>query len=145
MHGPLLRVGDKRRKSYLFAFIDNMSRRIVHAEFYLSEGLATYLQALRQALFKRGLSREPYLDNGPAFRSHHLEEITASLGTALVHSPRYVLQGMGKIERLFRTVRAQFLPGFRGDTLRDINEALECWIRDVYHQCKYLGTGQATL
>ncbi|CAO0821452.1 hypothetical protein DFAR_3630016 [Desulfarculales bacterium] len=33
----------KRREAYLFAFIDDMSRMIVHAEFYLSEGLATYL------------------------------------------------------------------------------------------------------
>ncbi|CAO0824829.1 hypothetical protein DFAR_950003 [Desulfarculales bacterium] len=63
-----------------------MSCLIAHAEFYLSEGLAAYLQALRQALLKRGLSRKLYLDNGPAFRSHHLEEITASLGIALFHS-----------------------------------------------------------
>ncbi|CAO0823477.1 hypothetical protein DFAR_3710035 [Desulfarculales bacterium] len=50
MHGPMLLVGDKRRKTYLFAFIDGMSRLIAHAEFYLPEGLATYLQVLRQAL-----------------------------------------------------------------------------------------------
>ncbi|CAO0822931.1 hypothetical protein DFAR_3380014 [Desulfarculales bacterium] len=52
-------------------------------------------------------------------------------------------QGRGKMGRFFRTVRAQFLPGFKGDALRDINEALKCWIRDVYHQRKHLGTGQA--
>ncbi|CAO0824198.1 hypothetical protein DFAR_490010 [Desulfarculales bacterium] len=67
------------------------------------------------------------------------------MGIALVHSPPYVPQDRGKIEKFFRTIRSQFLPDFKGDTLRDINEALECWIRDVYHQCKYLGTGQATL
>ncbi|CAO0821048.1 hypothetical protein DFAR_2090026 [Desulfarculales bacterium] len=39
----MLLVGDKRRKIYLFAFIDDMSRLIAHAEFYLSEGLAIYL------------------------------------------------------------------------------------------------------
>ncbi|CAO0822989.1 hypothetical protein DFAR_3400008 [Desulfarculales bacterium] len=43
MHGPMLMVGDKRRKIYLFAFIDDMSRLIARAEGYLSEGLATYL------------------------------------------------------------------------------------------------------
>ncbi|CAO0820957.1 hypothetical protein DFAR_2030012 [Desulfarculales bacterium] len=52
----------------------------------------------------------------------------------MVYSPPYVPQGKGKIERSFRTVTSQFLPSFKGDTLRDINEALECWIRDVYHQ-----------
>lgn len=145
MHGPMVLAAGKRRKAYLFAFIDDMSRLIAHAEFYLSEGLATYLQALRQALLKRGLPRKLYLDNGPAFRSHHLEEITAALGIALVHSPPYVPQGRGKIERFFRTVRSQFLPGFKGETLKDLNEALECWLRDVYHQRKHHGTGQAPL
>ncbi|CAO0822021.1 hypothetical protein DFAR_2770042 [Desulfarculales bacterium] len=54
-------------------------------------------------------------------------------------------QGRGKVERFFCTVRSQFFPGFKNDTLRDINEALEYWIRDVYHQRKHLGTGQASL
>ncbi|CAO0822810.1 hypothetical protein DFAR_320012 [Desulfarculales bacterium] len=27
---------------------------------------------MHQALLKRGLPRKPYLNNGPAFRSHHL-------------------------------------------------------------------------
>ncbi|CAO0823965.1 transposase [Desulfarculales bacterium] len=105
--------------------------------------MATYLQALRQALLKRGLSRKLYFDNGPAFRPHHLGEITASLGIALVQSSPYVPQGRGKIEKFFCTARSQLLPRFMGDTLRDINEALECWIRDVYHQHKHLDTGQA--
>ncbi|CAO0823803.1 hypothetical protein DFAR_3920011 [Desulfarculales bacterium] len=33
MHVPMLMVGDKRRKTYLLAFIDGMSRLIIHAEF----------------------------------------------------------------------------------------------------------------
>jgi putative transposase len=145
MHGPMVQVGDKRRKSYLFAFIDDMSRLVPHAEFFLSEGLTTYLDALRQALLKRGLPRKLYLDNGAAFRSRHLEEITASLGIALVHSPPYQPQGRGKIERFFRTVRSQFLPAFKGQTLPEINEALERWLSDEYHQRKHHGTGQPPL
>ncbi|CAO0824683.1 transposase [Desulfarculales bacterium] len=47
------------------------------------------------------MPRKLYLDNGPAFRSHHLEEITASLGIALAHSPPYVPPDRGKIERFF--------------------------------------------
>ncbi|CAO0823875.1 hypothetical protein DFAR_3980009 [Desulfarculales bacterium] len=31
VHGPMLLVGDKRRKTYFFAFIDGMSRLIAHA------------------------------------------------------------------------------------------------------------------
>lgn len=59
----------KNRKAYLIAFIDDMSRLICHAQFYLSEKLDCYLDCLRQALLTRGLPRKLYLDNGPAFRS----------------------------------------------------------------------------
>ncbi|CAO0823388.1 hypothetical protein DFAR_3690028 [Desulfarculales bacterium] len=31
MHGPMSLVSDKRRKIYLFAFIDDMSRLLSHA------------------------------------------------------------------------------------------------------------------
>jgi transposase InsO family protein len=145
MHGPMVLFDDKRRKSYLFAFIDDMSRLIPQAQFYLSEKLDSFLDALRQALLKRGLPRKLYVDNGPAFRSKHLQEIAASLGIALIHSRPYKPQGRGKIERWFRTVRTQFLSGFKGKTLEDLNEALQCWIRDVYHDRKHSATGQSPL
>ena len=113
LHGPLVETGNKKRKSYLIAFIDDYSRLVPYGEFYLGEGLAFFLQALEQALATRGLPRKLYVDNGSAFRSHHLEQITASLGIALIHARPYKPQGKGKIERYFRTVRSDFLSGFQ--------------------------------
>jgi len=40
------------------------------------------LDAFEKALLKRGLPRKLYVDNGAAYRSKHLEHITASLGIA---------------------------------------------------------------
>ncbi|CAO0822876.1 hypothetical protein DFAR_3360003 [Desulfarculales bacterium] len=34
MQGPIFLVGDKRRKTYLFALIEDMSRLTARAEFY---------------------------------------------------------------------------------------------------------------
>jgi len=140
MHGPMIRHDGKRRKTYLIAFIDDHSRLIPHAEFYLTESLGSFLKALQDALSARGLPRRLYTDNGPAFRSHHLEHVTASLGIALVHARPYKPQG--KIERFFRTVRSDFLPGFRGDTLDELNQALSLWLSNIYHQRKHSSTGQ---
>jgi len=36
MHGPMVTEGDRKRKSYLIAFIDDHSRLIPYARFYLS-------------------------------------------------------------------------------------------------------------
>jgi putative transposase len=145
MHGPAVLAQGKNRKAYLIAFIDDMSRLIGHAQFYLSENLNCYLDALRQALLTRGLPRKLYVDNGAAFRSFHLHQITASLGIALIHAKPYQPQGKGKIERFFRTVRADFLPAVRAQSLNDLNEAFDGWIRDVYHNRPHRSTGQTPL
>ena len=52
---------------------------------------------------------EVYVDNGSAFVSSQLLRACASLGVRLVHSRPGRPQGRGKIERVFETVRIQFL------------------------------------
>jgi putative transposase len=142
MHGPMIEYDGKRRKTYLIAFIDDHSRLVPHGEFYLSESLESFLKAFRDALAARGLPRKLYTDNGPAFRSHHLEHIAARLGIALLHARPYKPQGKGKIERFFRTVRSDFLSGFQGAGLYDLNHAFSLWLGEVYHQRKHASTGQ---
>jgi len=62
MHGPKVEVDGKLRKSFLFAFIDDHSRLIPHAQFYLRENLESFLDCFMKALEKRGLPRKLYVD-----------------------------------------------------------------------------------
>jgi putative transposase len=110
MHGPKVTVEGTMRKTYLFAIIDDHSRLIPHAQFYLHETIECFPDCLLQALEKRGLPRRLYVDNGSAFRTHQLRYGCARLGIALLHSQPGVPEGRGKIERLFRTVRSQLMP-----------------------------------
>ena len=142
MHGPKIDADGKLRKTYLVAIIDDHSRLIVYARFYLTENLAAYLDAFENAIATRGLPRKLYVDNGAAFRSRHLEYIAASLAISLIHSKPYTPQGRGKIERWFKTVRGSFLPLFKGAGLIELNEALTCWITESYHKRKHSATGQ---
>lgn len=143
MHGPRVAVGARRQKAYLIAILDDHSRLITHAEFYLNERLVSYVHCLRQAFLTRGLPRKLYVDNGSAFRCKQLEHICASLGVALIHSTPYTPEGRGKIERFFRTIRGQFLPGFRGGGLGELNEALGLWLEQIYHRRPHGATGQS--
>jgi len=146
LHGPQVDVEGKMRKAYLFAFIDDCSRLVPHAEFYLSERVDAYCDALRKALRKRGLPRKLYVDNGPGFRSHHLSHITASLGIALIHSRPYRPEGRGKIERWFKTVRSQFLSMITEKiSLEELNSSLSDWIENDYHQRIHSSTKEAPL
>ena len=142
MHGPKVDVDGKMRKTYLIAIIDDHSRLITYAHFYLSETLACYLDAFENALARRGLPRKLYVDNGSAFRSKHLEYITASLAITLIHAKPYQPQGKGKIERWFKTVRGRFLANCTATTLIELNAEFDGWLNEDYHQKKHSSTSQ---
>lgn len=144
MHGPYADMDGKKRKTYLIAFIDDMSRLISHAEFYLHERLESFLDAFRKALLMRGLPRKLYVDNGPSFRSNHLEHICASLGIALLHARPYQPEGKGKIERWFRTVRGGFLSAHKPATFEDLNSKFRIWT-EGYNDTRHSSTGAAPL
>lgn len=142
MHGPRVIHKGKLRKSYLFAIIDDHSRLIPHAQFYLAENLDNYLNCLWTAMRKRGLPRKIYVDNGPSFRAHQLQLGCASLEVGLSFAKPYRPQGKGKIERFYRTVRSQFLPELPQElTLEEINKRFEDYL-EQYHNRKHGGTGQ---
>lgn len=109
MHGPYVKVDGKSRKAYLIAIIDDHSRLIIHAEFYLAETRENFLDCLRLGIMKRGLPQKLYIDNGSCFKALHLEQVTAQLGIAISHSRPYTPQGRGKIERWFKFVRDNFI------------------------------------
>ena len=146
MHGPRVIHENKLRKSFLFAIIDDHSRLIPHALFYLAENIDSFRDCLLLALEKRGLPRRLYVDNGSAFRSHTLKYACARLGIALLHTAPYTPEGKGKIERFFLTVRKQFLPLLpQTITLESLNEQLMHWIDSDYHQRVHSSTGQGPL
>jgi len=146
MHGPRVIVEGKLRKSFLFDIIDDHSRLIPHAQFYLRENIDSFRDCLVQAMAKRGLPRRLYVDNGAPFRSHQLRYGCARLGVALLHSEPHVAETRGKIERLHRTIRMQFLPLLPKElSLETLNERLTAWIEGEYHQRKHSSTRQTPL
>ena len=146
LHGPLVRAEPRQKKTYLIAFLDDHSRLVPYARFYLSEKLEDFLDAFENALLKRGLPRKLYVDNGAAYRSKHLEHITASLGIALIHAKPYQPQGKGKIERFNRRVRQQFLPTLPSTvSLDDLNERFDAWLRQDYHATRHSAIGQTPM
>ncbi len=143
MHGPSVLVGERRkRKSYLIAFIDDATRVIPYAAFTLAENARTFLPVLKQALLRRGLPARLYVDNGAHYRSQHLALVCAKLGIALIHARPYRPQGKGKIERWFKTVRAQLLTCLTPEdtaSLAALNRRLWAWVEGEYHHAPHRG------
>ena len=140
MHGPMVRPegGGTLKKAYLMAIIDDHSRLIIQAEFYLTESFDALKDSLRKGIQRRGIPRKFYADNGACYRADYLEQILAALGVALTHSRPYTPQGRGKIERWFRTCRDGFLPMLGPEvlTLPALNERLDTWV-DEYNDSEH--------
>ena len=143
MHGPPVTVtGRTRRKSYLIAFLDDATRVIPHAAFTLAENTQAFLPVFKQAILRRGFPERFYVDNGANYRSHHLALVCAKLGVALIHARPYRPQGKGKIERFFRSLRAQLLTRLDApDTasLEALNRRLGAWLEGEYHHTPHRG------
>jgi len=84
--------------------------------------------------------------------SKQLLRALAVLGIQLTHSKPRQPAGRGKIERVFRTVREQFLielavPGALAKItgLAQLNELFTAWVETVYHQRIHSETGQTPL
>jgi putative transposase len=143
MHGPSVPVeGKSKRKTYLIAFIDDATRVIPFAAFALSENTQAFLPVLKQAIERRGIPKRLLVDNGAAYRSHHLSLVCAKLGTALIHARPFQPQSKGKQERWFRTVRMQLLPRLSaGDlsSLDALNRRLWAYVEGDYHHEPHRG------
>jgi putative transposase len=149
LHGPV--IGG--RKTYLFAFIDDHSRLITGHRFGHAEDTVRLAAALRPALASRGVPGRIYVDNGSAFVDAWLLRACAVLGVKLTHSTPGRPQGRGKIERLFLTVREQFLVEITGEPgqggrrhvadISELNRLFTAWAETVYHRRVHSETGQA--
>jgi putative transposase len=145
LHGPVV----AGRKAYLFAAIDDHSRALVGYRWALAEDTLRLEAALRAGFAARGLPGALYVDNGSPFVSRQLERCLAVLGIRLTHSKPGQPQGRGKIERVFRTVREQFLVELdtRGGAkdLDELNRLFGAWAEGVYHHRTHSETGQSPM
>jgi putative transposase len=143
LHGPT--VGG--RKAILFAFLDDHSRMFTGYRWARHEDTVRLEAALRAGIAARGVPASIYVDNGSAFVDKQLLRACASLGIRLVHATPNRPQGKGKIERVFRTVREQFLVEIgSGRELSDVaqlNTLFTAWVETVYHRRVHSETGQS--
>jgi len=140
LYGPYVRDGKKRKQTYLFAYLDDASRLITHAQFYFSQNFESLRLSFKEAVLKRGIPTLIYTDNAKIYRSQQFELLLASLGCSLIHSQVYVPNGRGKIERFFLTVRKRFLSVLDTDKIKgidDLNNKFWQWLDADYNKKKH--------
>lgn len=137
-------IKGSKKMTYLFAFIDDFSRIIPHAQFYYDEKLPRLEDCLKKAILKRGIPIKIYADNGKIFISNHLKRICAELGISLINHLPYSPQSKGKIERFFLRVKKEFLLEARGadiQSIEELNSFFMSWLEVEYHRTEHHAIG----
>jgi len=149
MNGP----GVADRACHLAGIIDDHSRFLTGHQFIRRPDAVRFAGVLRAAITAHGVPALLYVDNGSCFADSSLARTCAKLGIELTHSQPGRPMGRGKIERAFETIQQQFLVEITADaddparhpvtSLAELNDLLDHWVRQVYHQRVHSGTGES--
>ncbi|MFA6174861.1 MAG: DDE-type integrase/transposase/recombinase [Kiritimatiellales bacterium] len=137
--GPTLRTAEGRViATQLCVILDDHSRLIPFAAYYLNGDTASFLDCLKQAVLRRGLPLKLYTDQGKPFVNTHARIVCANLGVRLLHAKPYHAWSKGKVERLIRTIQGDFeatlrLEGGHVQSLAELNVAFSRWVARIYH------------
>jgi len=120
--------------------IDDHSRFIVSAKLVVRATARPVCQALREALARHGVPDQILTDNGKIFTARFgtgpgpvlFDRICADNGIAHVLTAPYSPTTTGKVERLHKTMRAEFFRAASGQfaTIGDLQAALDGWVSE---------------
>jgi len=98
MDGPYLpdpADHQRQRQTYLFAFLDDHTRLIPHAQFYWNEQLPRLENCFKRAMLRYGRPLAIYVDQGAVYRAGHIDTVCAQLGIRRIHATAYYPEGKG--------------------------------------------------
>jgi transposase InsO family protein len=136
----------KVRKSYLFLWLDDFSRKILFGKYYLSERLPCLEDSFKYMLLRWGVPSRVYVDNGAVYISRHFMGVLAELEIKQLRHKPHQAHAKGKIEASNRTIKNEFqAEAARADfhTPEELNSAFWAWAEVVYNKRVHSATGEA--
>jgi len=135
----------RMKKTYLFAWVDDYSRRILSAKYFFDEKLPRMEDTFRTMVLRWGIPHRVYLDNGAVYIAAQFAFILSELDIKKIHHPPYQAWCKGKVEAVMKTIKLDFQAeaqqaGFQ--TLNELNSALWAWIDVEYNRRNHSSTGE---
>jgi transposase InsO family protein len=133
--GPVIKISGRKAQTFLLGLLDDASRMVVHAQFYLNDNAVNMQDSFKRAIAKFGVPKMLFADNGQSVNNLQLQLICASLGIVLAHSRPYVATSRGKIERVFRTIKDGWMNAIDWNSfssLEALNESLSVFLSESY-------------
>ncbi len=126
------------KMAYIIAFLDDHSRYIVGLGVYRSHTSENVLEVYRRAVGEYGQPQEMLTDNGRQYANWRGKTaFQKELGKDHIHHIRSAPQHpetLGKIERLWKTLKDEFLVQARFETFDEARERLAWWVQYYNHR-----------
>ena len=135
-----------QRKTYLFVWLDDFSRKILFAKYYWDEKLPRMEDSFKNMILRWGIPKKIYLDNGSVYIARQFAWILKELGIQKIHHRPFQAWCKGKVEAIMKTIKDDFQgeaarAGFQ--TMEELNTALWAWIDVEYNMRNHSSTGEA--
>ena len=144
--GIWLDTKDGRKKTYLFVWVDDYSRKILSGRYYFDEKLPRMEDTFKRLVLRWGIPQKVYLDNGSVYIAKQFAWILGQLKTAKLHHKPYQAYCKGKVEAVNKTIKNDFQgeaqrAGFQ--TLEELNSAFAAWVDLEYNVRIHSTTGES--
>lgn len=140
----LKRPDGKKLKTYLFAWVDDYSRKILYAQYYTDEKLPRMEDSFKKMILRWGIPGKVYVDNGHVYISAHFAWLIKELDIKKIHHKPYAAYCKGKVESVMKTIKEfqmeAMMAGFT--SLDELNTAFWAWCEMIYNTRTHSSTGE---
>lgn len=135
----ILNTGGEWKTPLLLGVLDDRSRLLCHAQWYLADGESAeiFIHGLSQAIAKRGLPRALLTDNGAGMIAGETREGLARLGVVHHTTLPYTPEQNAKQEVFWAQIEGRLLPMLEGEpelSLALLNTATQAWAEGEYQR-----------
>jgi putative transposase len=135
----------KPRKTYLFLWIDDYSRKILFGKYYFSEKLNCMEDSFKHAVLRYGIPERCYLDNGSVYISKQFAFVLKEIGCKKIHHGPYQSWCKGKVEAINKIIKFDFQQEAQAaniQTIEELNASFWAWAELVYNKRTNSTTGE---
>ena len=133
------------KNAYLIGFMDDYSRFMISLGVFRSQTAEHVLETYRRGVGEYGVPREMLTDNGRQYTNWRGKtRFEYELGKDKVHhfrSTPHHPQTLGKIERFWQNINAEFLSRARFDSFEQAQERIALWVKHYNHRRPHQGIG----
>lgn len=130
------------------AIIDDKSRLVCHAQWFLNKTAEVLVHGFCQAIAKRGMPATFYTDNGSAMKATELVTGLEVLGINQEYTLPYAAYQNGKQESFWKPLEGRLLkmiPKQKRIDLELLNKVTQAWVEQDYHTSVHSETKQTPL